>query len=225
MLGRMGTSLKSLRYRRFQICMASTVISPAHLITAHLAGTWGGGGQRLVVFSGSGVQWRSWPGLPLAFPTRGTLCFCHALHVGLSPAGLSPPFEAGSFYPCLSEPHRRQCNSWFWVYTTGKPREAWEGSSEFLQPGEDEPAFHRAPCTVLSYQSLKHRPALSLSIAFKVHDMVPVKLAMASLLGFLFLIPSSLSILCTAVASCLLKQSSDYDILSKTFSGSPLPSS
>lgn len=74
MLGRMGASLISSRYKRFHSYIVSTVTSPVYLITAHLAGTGEEEGRSLygsqaLVFSGN-PDWAS-----LSFSYRGTPVF------------------------------------------------------------------------------------------------------------------------------------------------------
>lgn len=132
MLGRMGASLISSRYKRFHSYIVSTVTSPVYLITAHLAGTGEEEGRSLygsqaLVFSGS-PDWAS-----LSFSYQGYPCVfalpSWAL-LGASPAGLSPAFEVGSLHACLGESHRRPRDSSLQVYTTSQLREAWEGSTQ-----------------------------------------------------------------------------------------------
>lgn len=65
--------LKASGYKSIQICVGGFHSNAtAHLVTAHFLTLGGGGGQKLVEFSGSGSG-RD-PGLHSALPARGTPC-------------------------------------------------------------------------------------------------------------------------------------------------------
>lgn len=110
MLGWMGASLTSSRYKRFHSDMVSTVTSPVCLITAHLAGTGGEEGRSLfgsqaLGFSGS-PDWAS-----LSFSYQGNPCVFSlpswAL-LGASPGTYPQPLKWGHFTPASVSPTEGQ---------------------------------------------------------------------------------------------------------------------